>query len=268
MHQQRRLPKWASAIRVRPYFGLLDGETAKRFCIVSSMAVSSWTFCIAAFELHLYAIVKHDVTYYGSWGMNYEFVYSGTDAVRSALIFFCVLSAVVSSLLFFTAALLLRWKKNFTDWKQEAFLLATALFVFFRMTAYIFTSFVNDPMYSYWVVMGLLNTLLILIQIQNGLVFWTLYLDSRTVICDGWGKPIGTNYRVNGDHDQASATDNKAAMRLQTIEVVAAQELVVFIESVAGAGRGSSRPEEQILMSSPVLIHQVSRDPAVCVYSL
>lgn len=32
------------------------------------------------FELHLYAIVKNDVTYHGKWGMSYEFVYSGTPA--------------------------------------------------------------------------------------------------------------------------------------------------------------------------------------------
>jgi hypothetical protein len=43
-------------------------------------AISLWTLFVSAFELHLYAVVKHEVTYYGTWGMNYQFVYSGTPS--------------------------------------------------------------------------------------------------------------------------------------------------------------------------------------------
>lgn len=92
------LPNWASKVHVNPFFGWLDHSQTLTAVAVSSLVritvfrfrekfstgnfqvTAGLTFCFGAFELHLYSIVRNDVRYYGKWGMNYEFVYSGTPA--------------------------------------------------------------------------------------------------------------------------------------------------------------------------------------------
>ncbi|XP_071522916.1 uncharacterized protein [Panulirus ornatus] len=127
------------------------------------------------FDIGALSLAEPGTSHYGFYLFSYDFVYSGSPFVRISLMVFGAITAFGGVCLIVTSFMLLQGLRKEIEIRLEPWLWCMAVFTVWRLLITIYSSVVNDMLFSYHIAMCLFWTYFILVNVYAWLVVHSYY---------------------------------------------------------------------------------------------
>ncbi|KAG4067642.1 hypothetical protein HA402_005414 [Bradysia odoriphaga] len=144
---------------------------------VSSLFIALFTIATAVFDIYCLAMAAPGTTHYGYYFISYQFVYVGNVHVRNTLIVFAMFSLLGAMVVTVTSTIIIMALRKEHEHKFVPWLWTYAIFIGFRLFAFIFFAVVNDLIFAYNILIVLAWSVFCVGSIYGWLLVFSLYLE-------------------------------------------------------------------------------------------
>uniref|UniRef100_A0A0K8TPZ5 Putative conserved plasma membrane protein n=1 Tax=Tabanus bromius TaxID=304241 RepID=A0A0K8TPZ5_TABBR len=142
-----------------------------------AICVAIFTIGTSIFDVYCLAMAAPGSTHYGYYVISYEFVYVGSVHVRNALVIFALFSLIGGIVVLVTSVLLVVALRKEYEQKTKPWLWTYAVFISFRLLAFLFFAIVNDLIFAYNILMVLTWLAIIAASVYGWLLVYSLYIE-------------------------------------------------------------------------------------------
>ncbi|KAL3270846.1 hypothetical protein HHI36_021364 [Cryptolaemus montrouzieri] len=154
-----------------------DVQKSSMLTAVFTLLLSIFTIITAVFDIYCYGMAAPGSTHYGYYFISYQFVYVGNRHVRNILVMFAGFSILLGLALFVTSIMLISALRKEYEKRMVPWIYTFAVFLVFRLLAYVFFSIVNDLYFAYNTTMCVFWTIFILVGIYGWVLVYSLHRE-------------------------------------------------------------------------------------------
>lgn len=156
---------------------VLDLQRGSLLAACFSVFVALFTIAESIFDIYSLAMAAPGSVHYGYYVISFEFVYVGNVHVRNALIIFALFSLIAAFTVLYTGVMLIVALRKEHEKRIVPWLYCYGVFTAFRLFAFVFSSFVNDLIFAYNILMVLCWIVFSVAGVYGWLLVYSLYLE-------------------------------------------------------------------------------------------
>ncbi|KAF2345615.1 hypothetical protein FHG87_023629, partial [Trinorchestia longiramus] len=134
------------------YAGFTDVQRASVFSALYTAIQGLFLMVVGFFEIYCLSLAVPGSSHYGYYLFSFDFVYVGNPHVRNSLVLFAAVSAIGGLVLIVASVLLMQGLRREDESRMETWLWSVVVVTVFRMLVVIYSSIVNDMVFSYHVI--------------------------------------------------------------------------------------------------------------------
>ncbi|XP_076052900.1 protein pasi2 isoform X2 [Oratosquilla oratoria] len=155
--------------------GFTNVQRGSVFAAVYSIFQGLFAIVTGIFDIYILVLATPGESHTGYYLFSYDFVYSGNPHVRNSLMLFGGVTAVGGLALIVTSIMLLQGLRKEIETRMEPWIWCMAIFNVWRFLIFIYSTVVNDMVFSYHIVMCIFWMFFVVMNVYAWLVVHSFY---------------------------------------------------------------------------------------------